>query len=164
MTGKYTDMRYVHSIGEIEAKVWYTKTEKVYLKKTEKEYTNNEEKKYKLKINKFEINLYKTLSNFENYDTIEEEKNIKIFSNFYLPISLTKITNKEQKNVEKEYSLEEAKNIGIQKIKQELDKEIEEKQSKFEEIINTNQTEEYLEVTVTYEVIEKIGTEEKIQF
>lgn len=164
MTGKYTDMRHVHSIGEIEAKVWYTKTEKIYFKKTEKEYTNNEENKYKLKINKFEINLYKTLSNFENYDTIEEEKKIKIFSNFYLPISLIKITNKEQINVEKEYSLEEAKNIGIQKLKQELDKEIEEKQSKFGEVINTNETEEYVEVTVTYEVIEKIGTEEKIQF
>lgn len=162
MTGKYTDMRYVHSIGEVEAKVWYSKTEKIYFKKAEKQYTNNEENKYKLKINKFEINLYKTLSNFENYDTIEEEKKIKIFSNFYLPISLTKITNKEQINIEKKYNLEEAKNIGIQKIKQELDNEI--KENKIGEVINTKETQEYVEVTVTYEVIEKIGTEEKIQF
>lgn len=164
MTGKYTDIRYVHSIGEIEAKVWYTKTDKIYFKKIEKEYTNNQENKYKLRINKFQINLYKTLSNFKNYDTIEEEKKIKIFSDFYLPISITKITNREQINVEKEYSLEEAKNIGIQKLKQELDKEIEGNGSKFGEFVNTNETEEYVEVTVTYEVIEKMGTEEKIQF
>ena len=38
------------------------------------------------------------------------------------------------------------------------------KENKLGEVINTNQTEEYVEVTVTYEVIEKIGTEEKIQF
>lgn len=163
MQGKYTDIRYVHSIGEIEAKVWYTKTERIYFKKTEKEYTNNVETKYKIKINKFKINLYKTLSNFEIYDTIEEEKKIKIFSDFYLPISLTIITNKEQKNIEKEYSLEEAKNQGIQQIKEQLENEIGQG-NKVGEVINTNETEEYIDVTVTYEVLEKIGTEEKIQF
>lgn len=164
MQGKYTSLRYVHSIGEIEAKVWYTKTKRIYFKKTEKEYTNNVETKYKIKINKFEINLYKTLSNFEIYDTIEEEKKIKIFSDFYLPITLTKITNKEQKNIGKEYSLEEAKNQGIQQIKEQLENEIGQKGNKVGEVINTNETEEYIDVTVTYEVLEKIGTEEKIQF
>ena len=130
MSGKYTDIRYVHSIGDIEAKVWYTKTEKIYFERTEKQYTNNEENKYKIKISKFEINLFKTLSKFGIYDTIEEEKRIKIFSDFYLPISLTKITNKEQINIEKQCSLQEAKNEGIQKAKKELDKEIKEKESK----------------------------------
>ncbi len=164
MSGKYTDIRYVHSIGEIEAKVWYTKCEKVYYNQTQKEYTNKEENKYKIKINNFEINLYKTLSNFEIYDTIEEEKKVKIFSDLYLPISIKKITNKEQKNVEKKYSVEEAKNIGIQKAKQQLDDETKDNGKKVGEVINTNQTEEYIEVNVTYEILEKIGTEEKIQF
>lgn len=164
MSGKYTDIRYVHSIGEIEAKVWYTKCEKVYYNQTQKEYTNKEENKYKIKINNFEINLYKTLSNFEIYDTIEEEKKVKIFSDLYLPISIKKITNKELKNVEKKYSVEEAKNIGIQKAKQQLDDETKDNGKKVGEVINTNQTEEYIEVNVTYEILEKIGTEEKIQF
>ena len=124
MEGKYTDKRYVHSIGEIEAKVWYSKTQKVYYTNEEKEYTKNEENKYSVKINKFEINLYKTLSNFKIYDTIRTEKKVKIFSNLYLPISLIKTTNKEQIKVEKEYSLEEAKNIGIKQAKEELNNEI----------------------------------------
>ena len=34
----------------------------------------------------------------------------------------------------------------------------------FGEIINSKENEEYIETTVTYEVLEKIGTEEKIQF
>ena len=92
------------------------------------------------------------------------QKKIKIFSDFYLPISLTKITNKEQKNIEKEYSLEEAKNQGIQQSKKQLENEIGQKGNKVGEVINTNETEEYIDVTVTYEVLEKIGTEEKIQF
>ena len=34
----------------------------------------------------------------------------------------------------------------------------------FGEIVKTKESEEYVEVTVIYEVQEKIGTEEKIQF
>lgn len=124
MEGKYTDIRHVHSIGEIEAKVWYRQTEKIYYINHEKEYTKNEENKYSIKINNFKINLYKTLSNFEIYDTIEEEKKVKIFSNLYLPITLIKTTNKEQINIEKTYSLEEAKTIGIKQAKQKLNNEI----------------------------------------
>ena len=124
MAGKYTDLRYVHSIGEVEAKVWYSKTEKIYFRKEEKKYTNNEENKYGIKINNFRINFYKTLSNFENYDTIEEEKKVKIFSNLYLPISLLKTTNKEQIHVENTYDIEEAKNIGIKQAKEKLNVEI----------------------------------------
>ena len=34
LEGKYTGTRYVHSNGQVEAKVWYTQKEKVYLKET----------------------------------------------------------------------------------------------------------------------------------
>lgn len=124
MEGKYTDLRYVHSIGEVEAKVWYSKTKKIYYTNEEKEYTKNEENKYSIKINNFRINFYKTLSNFEIYDTIEKEEKAKIFSNLYLPISLVKTTNREQKNVEIQHTLEEAEKIGIAQAKQELEAEI----------------------------------------
>ena len=30
MEGKYTDPRYVHSMGEVQAKVWYTESKKIY--------------------------------------------------------------------------------------------------------------------------------------
>ena len=129
MTGKYTDLRYVHSIGEIEAKVWYSQTKKIYYINEEKEYTKNEENKYSIKINNFKINLYKTLSKFEIYDTIEEEKKVKIFSNLYLPISLLKTTNREQINIQKQYTLEEAKSVAIQQAKKELDNKIDETNS-----------------------------------
>ncbi|MBQ9657693.1 MAG: sporulation protein YqfD [Clostridia bacterium] len=162
MTGKYTDVRYVHSIGDVEAKVWYTKSEKIYYKKEEKVETGQEENKYKLKINNFQINFYKTLSKFKIYDTIEQENKIKLFSDLYLPISVVKVTNKEQQVNNQEYTPEEAKNIGIEKIKEELKKQVQ--TDVVQEIITTNETDEYIEVNVTFEVIENIGTEEKILF
>ena len=99
MEGKYTGIRNVHSLGEVEAIVKYSKTEKIPLKTIEKVTTGKKETKYKLKISNFRINFYKTLSKFEIYDTIETEKKFKIFSNLYLPISITKITNQDQRCV-----------------------------------------------------------------
>ena len=130
----------------------------------EKIETGNVEEKYQIKFNNFKINLYKTLSNFEFYDTIENENKFKIFSDFYLPISINKITNKEIKEVEKKYSLEEAKNIGIKKLEEELNNEIENKDNILNKNINTYETTDGVDIYVTYEVLENIGTNEKIVF
>ena len=164
MEGKYTGIRYVHAKGEIEAKVWYTKRKIIPYNTTERKETGNIEEKYKIKINNFKINLSKRLSKFEIYDTIDTEKKIKIFSDFYLPISLVKITNKEIKEEQKNYTIEEAKNIGIQELQEELDNEIENKEKIVNKIINTYEKEDGIEVYVTYEVLENIGTNEKIVF
>lgn len=124
MEGKYTGIRYVHSLGEVEAIVNYEKTEKIYLKEEETVETGEKEEKYQIKINNFQINFYKTLSKFKIYDTIEEEKKLKIFSDLYLPISVTKITNYELENNTREYTIEEAIQIGTQKLENELENEI----------------------------------------
>ena len=59
MEGKYTGIRYVHAKGNIQAKVWYTKSKKILYNTTEQMETGNIENKYKLKFNNFEINLSK---------------------------------------------------------------------------------------------------------
>ena len=129
MEGKYTGTRYVHSLGEVKAIIQYTKTERIYLEEEQKKETGNQEVKYKIKFNNFQINFYKTLSNFKIYDTIEEEKKFRIFSNLYLPISVTKITNKELEKNSKKYTIEEATEKGTKKIEEEIEKEIDEKQN-----------------------------------
>ena len=164
MEGKYTGIRFVHAKGEIEAKVWYTKSKKISYNVTEKIETGKTENKYKIKINNFEINLSKTLSKFEIYDTIDTEKKFKIFSDFYLPISLIKTTNKEVNENKKVYTIEEAKQLGIKELQEELDNEVENKEKIVNKIINTYEKEDGVEVNVTYEVLENIGTEEKIIF
>ena len=163
MEGKFTGIRYVHAKGEIEAKVWHTKNKLIPYNATERIETGNTENKYIIKINNFEINLSKKLSKFEIYDTINTEKNFKLFSDFYLPISLVKVTNKEIKE-EKIEDLEKAKRLGIKELEEELNNEIEDKEKIVNKIINTNEKENGIEISVTYEVLENIGINEKIVF
>ena len=164
MEGKFTGIRYVHAKGDVEAKVWHTKHKKILYNTTQTIETGNTEKKYEMKINNFKINFYKNLSKFKIYDTIETENKFKIFSDFYLPISFVKKINKEQEKVQKKYSLEEAKTVGIKELQEELDKEIENKENIVNKNINTYEQEDGVNIYVTYEVLENIGTNEKIVF
>ena len=82
---------------------------------------------------------------------------------FYLPISLEKTTYKEIEEVEENYNTEQAKNIGAQELEEELKKEIGEK-SIINKNINTYEKEDGIDIYVTYEVLENIGTNEKIVF
>ena len=162
LEGKYTGVRYVHATGQVMAKVWYSKKEKVYYKQNERKQTGNVEKKYSINIKNFAINFYKKLSKFEIYDTINTEKKLKISSNFYLPFELIVKENHEVIEEEKKYTKDEAKQIGIDNISKELKSQINNEKDIVNEYINTNESEEYIEVEVIYEVLENIGTEEKI--
>ncbi|MBQ2835296.1 MAG: sporulation protein YqfD [Clostridia bacterium] len=138
MEGKYTGIRYVHSLGEAKAIVQYTKTGQYPLKEEQKIKTGNKENKYGIKINNFQINFYKTLSKFKIYDTIEEEKKFKIFSNLYLPISVIKLTNEELENFSKEYTIEEITEKGTKQLEEEIEAEIEEKENILRKKCNSN--------------------------
>ena len=163
LEGQYTGIRYVHANGEVQAKVWYSEKVKEPLKQTKEIQTGMEESKYSVKINNFEINLSKGVPKFQNYDTIETSKKLKLFSDFYLPIEINTKTYQEYENKEFEYTLEEAKEVAIQKAKQSLENQIKEKKL-INQKVNVEQTETDVEVEVIYEVLESIGTKEKIVF
>lgn len=164
LEGKYTGIRYVHAKADIEAKIWYSKKEKVFLKQQIQVSTGATEQKYTLNINNFKINFYKTLSKFENYDTINENKKLMLFSNFYLPIELIKKTNCEYKYEEKIYTEEELTQITQEKIEKELEKEIVQTENIINKQTNIYPNEDYIEVEVIYEVLENIGSKDKIIF
>ncbi len=164
MEGKYTGIRYVHAKGEIQAKVWHTKYKNVPYNATERSKTGNIQNQYSIKLNNFKINLSKGVSKFKIYDTIEAENKMKLFSDFYLPISIIKTTYEEVQEEQKTYEIEEAKNIGIQQLQEELDNEIENEEMIVGKNINTYEKENSVDVYVTYEVLENIGTNEKIVF
>ena len=163
MEGKYTDKRYVHSLGEVQAKIKYSKSEKIYVKQEKLRDTGNKEKKFQIKFNIFQINFYKTLSKFKIYDTIYTEKKLKIFSNFYLPISVVEITNKEQIKETKEYSKEEIIELGKEKLSKAIEEDIANKENILEIKVDTTEQEDSVEVCVTYEVLENIENYEKIE-
>ena len=164
MEGKYTGVRYVHGAGKVMGKVWYTETVRVQLKEEKTEKTGKEEKKYRINFNNFQINLYKTLSKFEKYDTIYTDKKVKIFSDFYLPVSFTECNNFETISKTEEYTQEEAKNIAIERAEKKLAEQVTNSDDIQDKKINVITTNDYVEVEVIYEVLENIGTEEKIVF
>ena len=148
--------------GEIQAKVWYSKKEKMNLNQMSVRRTGKKKKRFNIKFNNFQINLYKSIPNFEKCDKINTEKKIKLFSDFYLPISLGISTYYELQEQEINLTKEEAEEILVQKLKTELSEEIKEKNNIKDEKINTSEDENSIEVEVIYEVLENIGTEEKI--
>ncbi len=161
MEGKYTGVRYMHASGNIEAKVWYIREKTESFIQQEKVKTNEVENKYALTLNKKTINFYKTISKFKKYDTMETKNKIKILNNFYLPIEFKKITNYEYRYEQKQYTVEQLQEKIIQELEEQMKNDIENKQ-----IVNRNiiaePTEKELKVKLIYEVIEKIGVEQKL--
>lgn len=162
INGKYMDTIYVNSSAEIEGKVWYSKKKQEEYIQNIEEKTGNEENKYKIKFNNFQINLYKTLSNFENYDTIINERKLSIFSNFYLPIEIIKISNYEKIEREIKYEEEELKRKMIESLEEELKQEVGEDKNILNKYVNYKKLESGIEIELVYEVLEDIGTKEKI--
>lgn len=74
MEGKYTEPRYVHAIGEVQAKVWYTKTKEIPYSDEDINLSEEEQNDLEKKLNNFEINLPKRVSKLKLYDTIESLK------------------------------------------------------------------------------------------
>ena len=158
--GKFTEPQLVHSQGEVLAKVWYAATEKVYYNHIIENQTGKKEKKYTINVNNFKINLFKTLSKFEKYDTIRTIKKFKVTSNFYLPFQIVVNENIEKEIKEEEYSKEQAIEIGTEKLKKQLDSQV--CSNVVNTYVNTIEADDYVEVEVIYEVLEDIGTKQKM--
>ena len=164
LEGKYTGIRYVHANAEIEAKVWYSKKEKIRKKQETSTRTGNEEIKYAIKFTNFEINLFKTLSKFENYDTIVENKKLKLFFDIYLPFEIKIIHNYETTRQQTTYSVDDIKSEYVPTIEKEIKNSINDKQNIVNKMVNVDEKDDYVDIEVIYEVLEDIGTEEKIVF
>ena len=144
--------------GDVLAKVWVSNEEQgkfkeEYFEKTSGNYTN-----FRIKFNNFEINFNKRLPNFKKYDTIETNKKLKLFSNFYLPIELKKITYKEKNLKYKKYTEEELSTKLQEEIKTKLLKENKIDSDKIlQEIPVITPTSEGLRVKLTIVYEEEIG-------
>ena len=92
---------------------------------------------------------------------METKNKIRILNNFYLPIEFKKITNYEYRYEQKQYTVEQLKEKIIQELEEQMKSDIENKQ-----IVNRNiiaeHTETEVKVKLIYEVIEKIGVEQKL--
>jgi len=99
--------------------------------------TGNTETKRSLAINNFRVNLNKPLSKFEKYDTMNETRRIALFSNFYLPIEFTRITNREQTYKSITLTEQQAIDGAVERILEELLRNIENEERIMNKQINT---------------------------
>lgn len=161
MEGKYTEARKVHSLGIVEAEIIYSKTKEVYFEQEIYNKTGKKENKYEIKINNKNLKLYKNNSKFDLYCSEINQNKIKISNNFYLPISITKISNFEQTKEVKKYSIEEAVKIATQELTKEFENELPNKENIADKNVKTIQKDNSVIVTLIYKVIEEIGEEIK---
>ena len=81
-----------------------------------------------------------------------------------MPIKLIKITNKEKIDEEITYESEEAKNKGVEIASEKIKQNLPEKSQVLQKYIDYSEEQDSVTVEVTYEVLESIGTKEKIVF
>lgn len=163
MEGTHLGDRLVHADANITGVIYFQKERKETFLQNKKTETGNMEIKREICINNFKINLNKRLSNFENYDTIYSNHRIKLFSNFYLPIEIKKITNTEIKNELVEYSENELKDKIEKELEEELEKEynISSYENKNKDV-EVNLEPDGMRLKLTYEIKEEIGTKVKL--
>lgn len=161
MEGKYTEPRRVHSLGIIEAEINYEKTKEVFFEKEEYIETGKQENKYELNYKNKKIKLYKNLSTFEFFKTEYTSKKLRLLENFYLPISITKIINKEQTKELKKYTLNEAIEFAVKELTLKLENEIPSTENIIDKNVKTIENEASVVVTLNYKTIEEIGESKK---
>ena len=162
MTGEYTGSRKVHASADITIRTWISEEKRAPLTQNIEEKTGKEENYYEISINNFKINFNKSLSKFENYDTIKSSNRLKLFNNFYLPIEITKVTNIEMKSEQIDYDINDLKDKTISEIKDSLNKKTEGNDIVNENVI-TEEKNGFIEVKIIYEVLEKVGVEQKLE-
>ena len=79
-----------------------------------------------------------------------------------MPLEIVVNENFEKQKNQVTYDKNEAKEIGINNLKNKLESQIPNKENISNIYINTKETDEYLEVEVIYEVLENIGTKVKL--
>ncbi len=166
MEGTYAESRKVHAEATILGKKIHEKEKKEAFLQSEKIKTGKAEEKIEICINNFKINFNKGVSKFEKYDTITTNNKLKIFSDFYFPISLKKYTNLEYEIRQKQYSEEELKEKIINSLEMEFESEYE--ISKYEEKykkkdVYTNIENGEMTVKLVYEIQKEIMAKEEVK-
>lgn len=148
---------YVNADADIYAKTSYKFHEEISLAYTKREYTGKTKKSYYLGALEHFFYLGRNRVKYENYDSITENKQMKLARNFYLPIRYGTTTYREYSNQTYIYTNEEAKML----IQKKLDLFLEKLEKKGIQIIEKNVT---IKIngkkcigTGKIQVIEKIG-------
>ena len=161
MEEKYTGIREVHSDADIFILKKYEKEKKEPFVQLIKDKTGNEQNYVEIYINKFKIFFNKGVPKFKKCDTIRAYKKVKLFSNYYIPMEIVKVTNFEIEETQKNYTELEL----TEKITKELEEELNQNLnisdfSNVREETTSSADESGVTVKLVYLLEEKIGTKD----
>lgn len=89
--GSSTGARYLHAMGNVYARTWYTLSAETPLTAYSKQYTGEKKSRYSLLWGEACINFYGNgRISYDNYDKIENTYSLKLPDGFTLPLSLRK--------------------------------------------------------------------------
>ncbi len=155
--------RLVHAIASVEARTWYEESCEVKTKITEKKRTGNVTEITSIELFTKRIRLFPKKIEFDKYDKIETEKRLSIGGDLVLPFAIVKESFYECVDVEKELSLEEAKQLAADTAYKKALEKVPEGAKIVNPIANFKEDEEgNIKAHVIIECLEDIGIEEKI--
>ncbi len=163
MKSDISEERYVHADGEVYAKTWYTYKSKIPYEKDLVVKTGKIEKAYSIELLNCKINLLNNSTNFEKYDTIKKTNQFRIFNRFLLPIEVEEIEYREVQIEKIILSKEQAKTSAQNEAMNKAIQLVPSTAEVLDNFISAREYDDGIEVEVTIECIEKIGTKEKLE-
>lgn len=120
--GSLINNRTVVADADILLKTYYDYKAEFNLDYIDKIYTNKKKSGFSISLFNKKIDLLKPFKYYKKYDIIEDQEDIKLGDNFYLPFKYFRTSYVEYNEVNKTYSKEEAIEIAKQKIQLYLNK------------------------------------------
>lgn len=123
--GEIADYQYYAADADIYVKSIQEYNEQFNLKYIQKTYTGNQKLRYYLKILNKKINIFNRKISYNEYDIFTNETQLKLGTNFYLPLTLGKVQVQQYISEEKTYTKEQAISRGKDQLSEFCEKLIE---------------------------------------
>lgn len=156
------EIKYVHSIADIRAKVWYTFEEEQDFEYIHKEYTQQVKKHYGLIFLKKEKIFLKSDIFFKNYDKISNKKQISFGKDFILPFGWIVEEYYEYNPQKKSYTEMEIKQSLQRKLQKEIKESLHPEAEILDSKVNFESIGKKMKAIAIITLIEPIGKEKEI--
>ncbi len=155
--------RVVHAMGRVEARTWYQMSEEQDLILYKRSRTGNSEKRVALRVGKYTLNLSRTKPEYEHFDSTTNINRLIEWRNIALPVEIIIEKYHEVRVDEQVISIEGAVKLAVERTEQRLAAMLPQQVEITDRKIKYNETDnDRIRVDVTFETIEDIGMEERI--
>lgn len=116
--GTVVDTKYCHADADIYIETKYYYEDIFELRHTEKKATGNSRNKYYVTLFSKTFNMYFNKEKYQNQESITGQRQLKLWGDFYLPVFVGKITEKEYETYSTIYDKSAAEDIANEHLQQ----------------------------------------------